>query len=234
MGKYRSGGAASALLADMIARLWMGLIGFGFRLLYNEMAFTYDLVSRVVSLGAWRCWQRAALGFLPTEGRVLEIAHGTGNLQIDLYAQGHRSVACDLSPAMGRIAQGKLKRARIPTRLTRCQAQALPYVEGAFGAVVSTFPAPFIVESDTLREIHRVLETDGVLVIVPNAIFTGGSIGETILEWLYRVTGQRPVGENMLYPSIEALFTPHGFKAAIHQVDCPRSRATVIVAHKIP
>jgi hypothetical protein len=45
-------------------RLWWGLVRFGFRLLYNEFAFTYDTVSKVVSLGAWRCWQRAALKYL--------------------------------------------------------------------------------------------------------------------------------------------------------------------------
>jgi hypothetical protein len=45
--------------------LWWRLVRFGFRLLYNEMAFTYDAVSAVVSLGEWRSWQRAALNFLP-------------------------------------------------------------------------------------------------------------------------------------------------------------------------
>ncbi|MCZ7544410.1 MAG: hypothetical protein M5R40_13175 [Anaerolineae bacterium] len=43
-----------------LERLWWALVRFGFRLLYNELAFTYDLVSRVVSLGQWRAWQRAA------------------------------------------------------------------------------------------------------------------------------------------------------------------------------
>ncbi len=37
-------------------KLWVGLIKFGFRLLYQEMAWTYDWVSWLVSLGEWRRW----------------------------------------------------------------------------------------------------------------------------------------------------------------------------------
>src|SRR5260221_7876255 len=95
---------------------WWRLVRFGFRLLYNEMAFTYDAVSWIVSLGEWRSWQRAALKHLNVEQgpQVLELAHGTANLQIDLYAAGISSIALDFSPYMGAIAQRKLSRQRIP------------------------------------------------------------------------------------------------------------------------
>ncbi|MBM4425321.1 MAG: hypothetical protein FJ030_18410, partial [Chloroflexi bacterium] len=33
------------------------LLRLAFRLLYNEFAFTYDLVSWAVSVGQWRQWQ---------------------------------------------------------------------------------------------------------------------------------------------------------------------------------
>lgn len=87
--------------------LWWALISFGFRLLYNEFAFTYDLVSKVVSLGAWHCWQKSALKYLPsaTDGIVLELAHGTGEIQIDLKNEGYTTIGYDLSPNMGKIAR---------------------------------------------------------------------------------------------------------------------------------
>ena len=74
----------------ILTRIWWGLVELGFRLLYNELAWTYDLVSWVVSLGAWRAWQRSALRFLavPPGSPVLELAHGTGNFQIDLRTAG--------------------------------------------------------------------------------------------------------------------------------------------------
>ena len=75
--------------------LWERLVRFGFRLLYNELAFTYDIVSVIVSMGAWRCWQRAALKniHLPLTAHIIELAHGTGNLQLDLYANGFTPVS---------------------------------------------------------------------------------------------------------------------------------------------
>ncbi|PJF35259.1 MAG: class I SAM-dependent methyltransferase, partial [Candidatus Thermofonsia Clade 1 bacterium] len=128
-----------------IKSAWWRLVKFGFRLLYNELAFTYDAVSVIVSLGEWQAWQRAALNFLPPHAApVLELAHGTGNLQRALHAAGIRSLAIDLSPHMSRLAARKLRRAKAPVRLIRARAEQLPFRAQAFPAAISTFPTAFI------------------------------------------------------------------------------------------
>lgn len=212
--------------------LWWRLVRFGFRLLYNEMAFTYDWVSYVVSLGEWRCWQRAALKHLnaPSESRILELAHGTGNLQIDLYAAGYNIIGHDLSPYMGRITRRKLVRQGLNPRLTRGLAQNLPFASGAFAAVISTFPTSFILQPDTLREVFRVLQAGGNFVIVLNGVLTGGGKVEAGLEQLYRITGQRDETD---FDIVTYLYA-YGFEAQIIQEACPRSMAQVIVARKKP
>ncbi len=219
-------------------RAWYGLVRVGFRLLYNEFAFTYDAVSAVVSLGAWRCWGRAALPYLNAApgDPVLEIAHGTGNLHLDLHAAGYRAVGIDLSPNMGAITQRKLKHANRSSTLVRARAQALPFKDAQFKAVVSTFPAEFIVVPETLYEVHRILEPGGRFVIVPNAGLTSKGLGAQGLEFLYRITGQReesPTGEDTR-PAVDVVrfFADIGFDAEIHHVPCPRSLVTVIVAEK--
>ncbi len=211
---------------------WWRLVRFGFRLLYNEFAFTYDVVSWAVSLGDWRCWTRAALDHIPPDaGRVLEIAHGTGNLQLDLHARGYDVFACDLSAAMGRITTGKLQRTGHTPTLARALTQALPYPDATFTAVISTFPTDYIADARTLREIARVLTPSGVLIIVPNATLTGGGLITRVLEWLYWITGQR----GSSYPDrISGFFTPHGFDVQVTSKDCPRSRVTVLIARKMP
>lgn len=217
---------------EKVANAWWRLIRLGFRLLYNEMAFTYDTVSTVVSLSEWRCWQRAALRHLDAtnDDLILELAHGTGNLQLDLAKAGYQSIGYDLSPYMGRIARTKLQKHGIQTRLARGKAQQLPFPTQTFKAVISTFPTDFIFAAETLREINRVLRDDGQLIIVPNGVLTGGGISESGLEWLYRITGQR--GEH--HPPINHFFEPYGFDAILKEERCPKSIAQVILARKKP
>ncbi len=214
-----------------LSRAWWALIRLGFRLLYNEMAFTYDLVSNVVSLGSWRCWQRTALRHLeiPKDGLLLELAHGTGNLQIDLYTADYPySIGYDLSPYMGRIAQKKLQHLHIPVKLVRGRAQQLPFSEAQFDAVISTFPTDFIIAPETLQEVYRVLKPGGQFIIVPNGILTGGGVIEAGLEWLYKITGQRGETER----SVSDFLRPYGFTTDTFTERCPRSINQVIVARK--
>lgn len=212
-----------------MGRLWWRLVRLGFRLLYNELAFTYDLVSWVVSLGAWRCWIRASLKHLGGASPVLELAHGTGNLQIDLNAAGYQVIGYDLSPTMGRIAGAKLRRQGLPDRLARGCAQQLPFAAGSFAAVVSTFPTDFIAAPETVHEVYRVLKPGGVFVIVPNAALTGSGIADRGLEGLYRITGQR--GGSTDQDRLETMFAP--FVVEVVQERCPRSLLTIIIARKI-
>jgi ubiquinone/menaquinone biosynthesis C-methylase UbiE len=214
----------------ILARAWWALVHFGFRLLYNELAWTYDVVSWLVSLGAWRLWQRTAIRHLRVEpgACVLELAHGTGNLQIDLRTAGVTSVGYDLSPYMGRIARRKLIRHRIRPYLVRGRAQQLPFADATFPAVVSTFPTEFIIAPETLRETSRVLQSGGRLVIVPSGVLTGGGFLGALLEWAYRVTGQRgPWPEDIV-----KRFDDAGFLLKQATVTYARSTALVIVAEK--
>jgi ubiquinone/menaquinone biosynthesis C-methylase UbiE len=210
--------------------LWWRLLRIGFRLLYNELAFTYDLVSSVVSLGAWRCWQQAVLKHLDASpgALVLELAHGTGNLQLDLNAAGYQVIGYDLSPYMGRIAWRKLRRNHLPVRLVCGRAQQLPFPANTFSAVVSTFPTNFIVEPETLIEVRRILRDDGHFIIVPNGVLTGTGAVETVIEWLYRITGQR----NGSPENIASFCAGYGFEARSMEERCPHSVAQVILAQK--
>lgn len=217
----------------ILERLWWGLVRFGFRLLYNELAFTYDLVSWAVSLGQWRAWQRTALRHLypdvPLGAAVLEVAHGTGDLQIDLHAAGWRAAGLDRSPYMGRIAGRKLRRHGLAAPLARADALALPFASARFAAVVSTFPAPFILEPRALCEVSRVLCPGGRLVIVASSRLTGRGVLARLLEIAYDITGQRgpwPVDALM------ARFAQAGLAAEVITERLAASEVALIVAHK--
>jgi len=172
-------------------RLRLQLLRFAFWLLYNPLAWTYDWVSRVVSLGQWRAWQRVALAEVRGE-RVLELAFGTGNLLLDLQAMGSVCpIGLDLSPQMIRIARRKLQRQGTRVPLVRGRGQQLPFADASIDTILSTFPAPFVVALQTLEEVARVLKRDGQAVIVAMATLTSHSPWSRTLEWLYRISGQR-------------------------------------------
>lgn len=173
----------------MLNKVWRLL----FRLLYNEFSFSYDRVSYAVSLGQWRDWQRAALRFLPAAdaGLVLELAHGTGDLQLDLIRVGYRTVALDLSPKMGMLAKRKLRRAGLPAKLIRGDAFQLPCRSGSCAAIVSTFPTPFIFAQPVLAEMARVLIPSGRVAVVLVGQLQGGGLPQALIRRLYRLTGQR-------------------------------------------
>lgn len=227
----------------MIGNWWWRLVRFGFRLLYNEMAWSYDVVSWLASLGEWRAWQRAALPFIRGK-RVLEVAHGPGHMLLALARAGFEVAGLDLSAAMGRQAQRRLREAGLTVPLVRGEVQALPFAAATFDTVLSTFPTAFIVERDTLASVHQVLKPDGRLIIVPEGHLTGRDIPSRFINWLYVITGQRsgafevdkedewPATESAIWQAFEAQMAGVGFRLQIEQTSLKRSAATVVVARK--
>ncbi|MCY4539881.1 MAG: methyltransferase domain-containing protein [Chloroflexi bacterium] len=208
------------------------LFQFAFRLLYNEFAFTYDTVSRLVSLGQWRNWQRSVLPYLDDigPGVILELAHGTGALQVDLLRANYSSVAFDLSPSMGRIARRRLSRKRLSTDFVRGDALSLPFANGSFSAVVSTFPTAFILNPDCLVEIYRVLELRGRAIIVMSAGLEGRGPRRALIRCLYRITGQStgPASSAVF----QRAFGGHGLSVEHINVECEGSIIQLAVLRK--
>jgi ubiquinone/menaquinone biosynthesis C-methylase UbiE len=211
-----------------MAGLLRALLRFFFRLLYNQFAWAYDWVSSTVSFGQWRAWQRTGLSRLRGR-RVLEIAHGTGDLLLDLTALGFEVTGLDLSRAMGRQAGRKLRAHGLAVPLVRARVQALPFADQAFPSLLATFPTDFIVDPPALAEFNRVLQPGGVLVSVPVAQITGPGLADRLAGWLFQVTGQSAT--DWFAPVLER-YAEAGFTTRIERVPLPRSLVTLIVAEK--
>ena len=179
------------------------LLRLGFRLLYNELAWTYDLVAWCVSLGHWQAWGRTSIRHLRGK-RILELAHGPGHLLAALKQAGYEPVGIDLSPRMGWQAARRLRRTGIDAPLVRCRAEALPFRSGAFDAAVAAFPTNFILDPRTLRDAARVTQRGGRLIVVAAAGLRGRGLLSKSIDALYQITGQ---SEPM----------PHGDESAFEQ-----------------
>jgi ubiquinone/menaquinone biosynthesis C-methylase UbiE len=223
---------------------WWRLVRLGFRLLYNQFAWTYDAVAFVVSAGEWRAWQRAAISALnlPSGSYVLEVAHGTGNLHIDLMRAGYRAVGVDLSRAMGQIASAKLSRAGLSANLVRASAAALPFPSRSFDALICTFPSEFLAQPDTLSEFHRVLSPDGRFAVVLHGVLLRGW-WRPFLDILFQATGQGGIAHDRVPPSDElngrylrliAVFTAAGLECDMIPMLTPKGYAVVATGRRMP
>jgi ubiquinone/menaquinone biosynthesis C-methylase UbiE len=141
-----------------------------FDLLYRHPAL-YWLASTLPFAGQWRTWQRLALPRL--RGRdVLEVGCGPGWLLADMIAAGYACHAIDASPQMVQTARRTLARRKLThdaTTVQEARVQHVPFPDAAFDTVVSTFPAPYIADPASLREIARVLRPGGRLIVIEGA-----------------------------------------------------------------
>ena len=209
-------------------RLWWDFLRFFFRLLYNEFAWTYDAVAWAVSFGQWKAWGRTTIPHLWGQ-RVLDLAHGPGHLLAALKERGFSPVGVDLSPYMGRLARRRLSEENgLAVPLVRARAQALPFRDGCFDSVVSTFPAEFILARATLQEAARVLGQDGRMVIAAIVILKGRDLLSRFVRWLYQITGQ---GEFLPRESEERMARA-GFAPRVVWETVGQSQVMLVVADK--
>ncbi len=215
--------------ASRLAHVWARLLNIGFRLLYNELAWTYDLVAWLVSFGQWKEWGQAALPYLVGQ-HILELGHGPGHLLVALAERGFRPTGLDLSPQMARLAHRRLRGSGTPLTLVRGRAQELPFPAHTFDSIVSTFPTAYIFDPETLVEVARVVRPGGRLVSVMGARLTGRDPFSRFIEWLYSVTGQR---RTLSTESGETLFAAAGLAMRHVQVELGRSQVQLLVADRI-
>lgn len=198
---------------------------------YHAFAWTYDFVSWVVSVGRWRDWLLMALPYIDG-GRVLEIGHGPGYLQVALLKKGATVYGLDESRQMGQMALGKLSRLGLPVALTRGHVQVLPFAAASFDCVVSTFPTEYIFDRRTLDETLRVLRPGGRLVVVPMAWIGGSKLLDRVAVWLFKFTRQSSPLTDVFKAKIQIPFTEAGFRVSVETVEKRLSTVMVIVAEK--
>ncbi len=146
---------------------WNTLYAWACQRLYHELAPAYDLVAWLVSAGQWARWRRLALSELTgDEARVLELGFGTGALLAEMARRDIPALGLELSPAMQRVTARRLRTQRLDLPRLQASALAIPLADGSVDAILSTFPAPYILHPTTLAECARVLQPGGRLVIV--------------------------------------------------------------------
>jgi len=142
---------------------------FLFETLYKNK-YLYRFASSVPFAGQWRVWQRLVLSRLRGHD-VLELGCGLGDLLADMSEAGYLCHAVEHSPQMVKATRETLQRRNLHKKAIVIQGSAkhLPFSNGSFDTVVSTFPSEYIYDPDTIAEVERVLRPGGRLIVVEGA-----------------------------------------------------------------
>jgi SAM-dependent methyltransferase len=127
------------------------------------MAGDFGVVAKTIS-GAAEAFV-AGLG-LPAGARVLDVACGTGNLAIPLARMGCVVTGVDIAANLLVQARERAETEGLEVRFDEGDAEALPYADASFDAVVSMFGAMFAPRPEMVAaELARVLRPGGTLAM---------------------------------------------------------------------
>ena len=104
--------------------------------------------------------------------RVLDVATGTGEVALRAAQLGARVTALDIAPALLEQARAKAARESLDVEWVEGNAEALPFDDGGFDAVCSSFGVIFADAEAASRELGRVCRSGGRLGLTawqPNA-----------------------------------------------------------------
>lgn len=207
--------------------LFTRFLRFFFYLIYQPLAWSYDLVAWVVSLGQWKSWIFSTLPLL-SGPRVLEIGHGPGHVQLALHQMSIYTFGLDQSRQMGWLTKRRLQKAGFLRNLSRGVAQHLPYPANSFDQVVSTFPSEYIVQQESLAAIKRVLRPGGRLIVLPVAWIRSPRLLGRLAAWLFRVSGQVDSWDKLFSEK----FRIAGFVVEERRVTLPESEVVLLIAKR--
>ncbi len=198
--------------------------------MFSEIAPRYDLLNRLLSLGADLSWRRRAVA-LALEGRprrILDLATGTGDLALLLKegAPEAQVVGADFAPPMLALARKKAEVRGVEVDFLEADALALPFPDASFDAVTVAFGfRNFADYQRALHEIHRVLAPGGRLVLLEFPPPPKGAFGLVyrlyfgkILPFIGGLISGSFGAYRYLPESVEAFPPPEALKALMEEV----------------
>ena len=146
--------------------------------MFDSISNSYDDLNRVMTMRldiAWRRNVRKRVAEIQPE-KILDVATGTGDLAIELtkIPQAHIT-GLDLSEGMLSVGKKKVTDLNLSSRIEMVlgDSEKLPFPDASFDAVTVSFGVRNFEDLEKgLKEIHRVLQPKGRLVILETSVPT--------------------------------------------------------------
>lgn len=141
--------------------------GPGVQKMFDDIAPSYDLMNRVMTMGQDQGWRRFVVKKAgdPGRGWVLDLATGTGDIAVLMQKQypAGNNIGADFSLNMLSEAKKRFSSQRIHWQAS--DATTLPYKDNSFESVTFGYLLRNVDDSlQVLKEIHRVLKPGGRVV----------------------------------------------------------------------
>ena len=141
--------------------------------MFDNIAPAYDQLNHTLSWGIDKSWRKRAINWLKPfqPQRMMDVATGTGDFAIQAcrVLNPKELIGTDISEGMMNVGRQKVKDAGLEGRISFAKEDctALPFPDKRFDAITVAFGVRNFEDLDKgLREMHRVLDTDGKLVIL--------------------------------------------------------------------
>ncbi len=199
--------------------------------MFSDIAPTYDLLNRLLSLGVDRIWRRAAVRSLldcldgREGGRLLDLAAGTADAALEMRRRlrGRERVrVAGADIALPMLQRGREKVCGRGARICLLQADvlALPFPDDAFDGALIAFGLRNLADRPAgLAEMARVLRPGGRLVVLefgrPEGLFGGmyRAYFRFVLPPVGRLVSRHPTAYNYLPASVYDFPDPEALSA---------------------
>ena len=140
--------------------------------MFDNISKEYDILNRVISFGIDISWRKKIVKILKSKNpsTILDVATGTGDLAIELVkTNAKKIIGLDISKGMLDVGINKINHKNLNNTIEMVigDSENLKYDDNFFDAVTVSFGVRNFESLDSgLREIYRVLKTNGSLVIL--------------------------------------------------------------------
>ena len=141
--------------------------------MFDNIAPAYDQLNHTLSWGIDKSWRKRAINWLKPfqPQRMMDVATGTGDFAIQAcrVLNPKELIGTDIIESMMNVGRQKVKDAGLEGRISFAKEDctALTFPDKRFDAITVAFGVRNFEDLDKgLREMHRVLDTDGKLVIL--------------------------------------------------------------------
>jgi demethylmenaquinone methyltransferase/2-methoxy-6-polyprenyl-1,4-benzoquinol methylase len=140
--------------------------------MFSVIAYRYDLLNRLLSLGRDSSWRREVAKIIKTDNSnrlIIDLACGTGELSIEIANNGLNVIAVDFCEEMLKRAKNKIINHGLTDRITLIDApvEYLPFNDNTFDYATIAFGIRNLYDPvKGLQEIYRVLKKGGKLIVL--------------------------------------------------------------------